>query len=126
MFAARWFGIFDTGMPRPIALMCLGSAVWLLTILQLSIGSIFVSLGVFCNSLVVFLNDGMPVVPALVNTTTHHSSTSQTILPWLGDRFSSIPIAGVECWFSIGDVLVCSGFFVLALQLLRTTPADQA
>lgn len=88
-----------------------------------------VGIGIFLNSLVIFINGGyMPTIPQnLKNTSVWQSAeainqgeavqnsakmTSETLLPWLGDIFylpSWIPLSNV---FSIGDILIAAGICI--------------
>lgn len=104
-------------------------------------GIALVGVGIFLNSLVIFVNGGyMPTLPENLKSTSiakhaeaisqgntvHNSSgiTSQTLLPWLGDIFyipSWVPFSNV---FSIGDVLIGVGIFIYFLINMRPTRAS--
>jgi hypothetical protein len=88
-----------------------------------------VGIGIFLNSLVIFLNGGhMPTIPQnLKNTSVGQSAevinqgiavqnsvklTNETLLPWLGDIFylpSWVPLSNV---FSVGDIMIAIGICI--------------
>lgn len=88
----------------------------------------FIGLGILSNGLVVGLNSGMmPVDPAhlpeasrqilMAGQGTHGLLTSGTKLAFLADRFYvSIPMLGKQL-FSVGDVLIDVGVFILVLAV---------
>lgn len=108
------------------------SYVCLLTFIARNVknfGITIVGIGIFLNTLVIFLNGGhMPTIPQNLKNTSvgqsaevinqgqavHNSAkmTGDTLLPWLGDIFylpSWLPFSNV---FSIGDILIATGICV--------------
>jgi hypothetical protein len=104
-------------------------------------GIVTIGMGIFLNSLVIFLNKGyMPTSSYnLAGTsmsrhaetigqggTVHNSIgiTGETLIPWLGDIFrlpSWIPFSNV---FSIGDVIIAAGvciYFVYNMKPFKTS-----
>lgn len=85
-----------------------------------------VALGLFSNLLAVLANGGhMPALPSALAGAGLHYQVSQNsarmlhpTLPWLVDRWAApswIPLANV---FSVGDVIIAVGGFILALAVM--------
>jgi Family of unknown function (DUF5317) len=84
-----------------------------------------VALGFFSNLIAVLANGGhMPALPSALKGAGLHYTVSQNsekmlhpALPWLVDRWAApswIPLANV---FSVGDVIIAVGGFILALAI---------
>ncbi|MBV8064300.1 MAG: DUF5317 domain-containing protein [Actinobacteria bacterium] len=84
-----------------------------------------VALGLFSNLIAVLANGGhMPALPSALKGAGLHYHVSQNsermlhpALPWLVDRWAApswIPLANV---FSVGDVIIAVGGFILALAV---------
>ncbi|AET70742.1 hypothetical protein Desor_5365 [Desulfosporosinus orientis DSM 765] len=93
-------------------------------------GMRWIALGILLNTLVIAINGGvMPVDPMLLpeesreallhGQGTHGLMTSMTCLPILADRFY-INIFGLKQMFSIGDILIDIGVFLLVLRTMLT------
>lgn len=87
-------------------------------------GMPFIALGAALNLLVVGLNGGMPVDPAAVEVAAarmpvgrlHVPLTAATVLPVLADR---IPMAVFANVYSVGDVALAAGGFMVPLGVIR-------
>lgn len=106
-----------------------------------TVGIVITGIGIFLNSLVIFINGGyMPTLSENISKTSmarnaealsqgeavHNSiqTGKDTLLPWLGDIFylpSWVPFSNV---FSIGDVIIAAGIFlylVLGMRPVKNT-----
>jgi DHA3 family macrolide efflux protein-like MFS transporter len=93
-------------------------------------GAALISVGTFANVLVVLLNDGMPVdvaaateIGPLPQTGLHIALGPNTIFPFLGDI---IPVGIAGGMYSVGDVLIAFGGFLIPFLWLQASPEDVA
>ena len=93
-------------------------------------GAALISVGTFSNVLVVLLNNGMPydvelateINSPLPNTGLHVALGPETLFPFLADI---IP-AGVAGLYSVGDVLIAFGGFLIPFLWLQASPEEVA
>ncbi len=94
-------------------------------------GAALISVGTFSNVLVVLLNSGMPVdmtVAATINALPpengfHIELGPGTIFPFLADI---IPVGIARGMYSIGDVLIAFGGFLIPFLWLQASPEEVA
>ena len=93
-------------------------------------GAALISVGTFSNVLVVLLNNGMPydvelateISAPLPNTGLHVALGPETLFPFLADI---IPV-GVAGLYSVGDVLIAFGGFLIPFLWLQASPEEVA
>ena len=94
-------------------------------------GAALISVGTFSNVLVVLLNSGMPVdmtvaraIDALPPPNGLHMELGpNTIFPFLADI---VPVGIVHGMYSVGDVLIAFGGFLIPFLWLQAAPEDVA
>jgi hypothetical protein len=97
-------------------------------------GALVVALGMFCNIEAVVANRGhMPALPSALDGAgihghVHNNSIAAVDphLPWLVDRWAApdwVPLANV---YSVGDIVIAVGAFVLVLSAMRVTAFSRA
>lgn len=94
-------------------------------------GAALISVGTFSNVVVVLLNSGMPydvAVATAINALPpenglHIPLGPGTIFPFLGDI---IPVGIVSGMYSVGDVLIAFGGFLIPFLWLQASPEDVA
>ncbi len=99
-------------------------------------GAALISVGTFTNVLVVLLNSGMPYDVALATEINalpaesglHVPLGPHTIFPFLGDiiPFGFAPIAVLRSVYSVGDVLIGFGGFLIPFLWLQASPEEVA
>jgi len=96
---------------------------------------IWITLGIFLNTVVIGLNGGvMPVDPLFLpeesrrallgGQGTHGLMTPMTHLSFLGDRFY-LNILGFKQVFSVGDILIDIGIFLLVFRTMVRKQKEQ-
>ncbi|MEX2047390.1 MAG: MFS transporter [Chloroflexota bacterium] len=94
-------------------------------------GAALISVGTFSNVLVVLLNNGMPydvelateINARLPDTGLHVELGPNTIFPFLADI---IPVAIAGALYSVGDVLIAFGGFLIPFLWLQASPEEVA
>ena len=94
-------------------------------------GAALISVGTFSNVLVVLLNNGMPydvqlateINAPLPNTGLHIALGPETVLPFLADI---IPVGIAGGLYSVGDVLIAFGGFLIPFLWLQASPEEVA
>jgi len=94
-------------------------------------GAALISLGTFSNALVVLLNSGMPYDAPIATAISalpqenglYVAIGTTTVFPFLADI---IPVGIVHGMYSIGDVLIAFGGFLIPFLWLQAAPEDVA
>ncbi|MGI8402486.1 MAG: DUF5317 family protein [Gemmatimonadaceae bacterium] len=114
---------FADSLAMPFYLFALGSTAVVAAMNPRLIGAVVVALGSVLNFAVVFANWGMPVDPAALDAAgarmpgdpLHVALTSTSALATLADV---LPVAIVHGVYSVGDVLIASGAFLIPFVVL--------
>lgn len=120
---ARTVAPFAGSLAMPFYLFALGSTSVVAAMNRRLIGAVVVAGGSVLNFAVVFANWGMPVDPAALEAAgarmpgdpLHVALTSTSALAPLSDV---IPVAIVHGVYSVGDVLIASGAFLIPFLVL--------